>query len=407
MQSERSRTQREVMKTTFILPIFVGAALVFAALFSAFRTCASTGVPASGVPAPIASDGLALERVASGLRKPLWLTSPPGDPRLFVLEQTGAVRIIKGGRLLDRPFLDLSREVSGGDEQGLLGLAFHPRYRENGTFFVNYTDRSGDTRIERWRVGPDPDRADPSRRQLVLEIDQPYANHNGGDVVFGPDGLLYIGMGDGGSGGDPHRNGQNLGTLLGKLLRIDVDHGNPYAIPSDNPFVGRPGSRGEIWAFGLRNPWRFSFDPAEHLLYIADVGQNRWEEVDVVDARAKGLNFGWNRMEGLHCDGPSDCDTAGLVMPAIEYGHDAGCSVTGGVVYRGSRIPQLVGYYLYADYCSGWIRSFRWDHGRVSDHRQWSARPGQVTSFGVDAAGEVYILDRGGKIYRLTWAKGR
>jgi glucose/arabinose dehydrogenase len=393
------------MKSTLLLSFFVLAIFTVIALVgrAALRTRTSTDEVADSTPAASPAEGLALERVASGLRKPLWLTSPPDDPRLFVLEQTGAVRIIKDGRLLERPFLDLSREVSSGNEQGLLGLAFHPRYRDNGTFFLNYTDRAGDTRIERWRVGSDPDLADPARRELVLEIDQPYANHNGGDVAFGPDGMLYIGMGDGGSGGDPHGNGQNRGALLGKLLRIDVDHGRPYAIPRDNPLVGRAGARGEIWAWGLRNPWRFSFDPTENLLYIGDVGQNRWEEIDVVDSREKGLNFGWNRMEGRHCYSSGGCDTAGLVMPAVEYGHDAGCSVTGGVVYRGSRIPQLVGHYLYADYCSGWVRSFRWDHGRVVEHRQWSVKPGEVTSFGVDSAGEVYVLAHSGQVYLLTW----
>src|SRR5262245_53916506 len=258
MLCERSRNQREVMKSTLILSFFVVAIFTVAALFMgpAFRTRSSSGDVAGDASGPAPAEGLALERVASGLHKPLWLTAPPGDPRLFVLEQTGAVRIIRGGRLLERPFLDLSREVSNGNEQGLLGLAFHPRYRDNGAFFIDYTDRAGDTRIERWRVGSDPDLADPTRRELVLEIDQPYANHNGGDVVFGPDGMLYIGMGDGGSAGDPRGNGQNRGALLAKMLRIDVDHGHPYAIPRDNPLVGRPGSRGEIWAWGLRNPWR-------------------------------------------------------------------------------------------------------------------------------------------------------
>jgi hypothetical protein len=379
---------------TLIVAIFLGAGVL--------GRRAPAGDAADG-PNPRLSSGLALEKVAEGLRRPLYLTAPPGDPRLFVVEQRSAIRVIRDGRLLDRPFLDLSRELSTGNEQGLLGLAFHPRYRENGCFFVNSTDRSGDTRVERFRVSRDPDVADPTSREEVLRVDQPFANHNGGDVVFGPDGMLYIGMGDGGSAGDPHGNGQNRGSLLGKLLRIDVDHGRPYSIPPDNPFTGRPGLRGEIWAWGLRNPCRFSFDPAESLLYIADVGQDRWEEVDVVGARQPGLNFGWNRMEGRHCFRAGRCDTVGLELPVVEYGHGEGCSVTGGFVYRGSRIPSLVGHYLYADYCSGWIRSFHWSHGRVTDPRQWRLpRPGQVTSFGEDAAGELYVLVDGGQVFRIV-----
>jgi glucose/arabinose dehydrogenase len=250
--------------------------------------------------------------------------------------------------------------------------------------YVNYTDRGGDTRVERYTVSRDPDRADPATARLVIGIGQPYSNHNGGLVMFGPDGMLYVGMGDGGSGGDPHGHGQNRATLLGKMLRLDVDRGTPYAVPADNPFVGQRGARGEIWAYGLRNPWRFCFDPVTKLLYIGDVGQNQWEEIDVVPADRGGLDYGWNVLEGDHCYRPSrNCDRGGRVAPAVEYDHADGCSVTGGFVYRGRLLPALAGHYFYADYCKGWIRSFKYERGAVTEHRQWQGlEEGQVMSFG-------------------------
>jgi glucose/arabinose dehydrogenase len=351
---------------------------------------------------PPLTRGLSLVLVASGLESPVHLASPPGDPRLFVVEQPGRIRIVRDGRVLERPFLDLVRDVGYGGERGLLSVAFHPHYRENGLFFVNYTDRSGDTRVERFRVSSDPNVADPATRRLILHVAQPYANHNGGHVLFGPDGMLYVGMGDGGSAGDPHGHGQNRASLLGKLLRLDVDRGNPYAIPPDNPFARDPRFRGEIWAYGLRNPWRLGFDAAEGLLYIADVGQNRWEEIDIVGAAQAGLNYGWNRMEGAHCFRTPECDRRGLVLPALEYGHGEGCSVTGGSVYRGRALRGLAGHYFYADFCSGWVRSFRWQGGRVTQHRQWGVKPGEVQSFGTDATGELYVLSAGGRVYRLA-----
>ncbi|MGH7731881.1 MAG: PQQ-dependent sugar dehydrogenase [Candidatus Eiseniibacteriota bacterium] len=358
-------------------------------------------LPAPAAPAP--TPAVALERVASGLADPLYVTAPPGDPRLFVVEQAGRIRIVKAGRLLSTPFLDLTDRVRSGGEQGLLSVAFHPRYAVNGFLYVNYTDHRGDTRVVRYTVGRDPDRADPSSALLVLTVEQPFANHNGGLVIFGPDGMLYVGMGDGGSGGDPYGHGQNRATLLGKLLRLDVDRGAPYAVPHDNPFVGRAGMRGEIWALGLRNPWRFCFDPTAGLLYIADVGQNRWEEIDVARADQGGLDYGWNVMEGDHCFRSRACDRRGRVAPVVEYGHGDGCSVTGGFVYRGRRMPDLVGHYFYADYCRGWIRSFKYEGGVVRDHREWrGAEPGQVTSFGQDAAGELYVCASDGTVHRLV-----
>lgn len=353
---------------------------------------------------PQAAEEIQLEVIASGLKNPLYLTAPPSDPRLFIVEQPGRIQIVQNGQLLQTPFLDIVDRVRSGGERGLLSVAFHPKYASNGFFYVNYTNRNGDTHIERYSVSADdPDRADPASGKLLLKIEQPYSNHNGGLVMFGPDGMLYIGMGDGGSGGDPQGHGQNRGTLLGALLRIDVDGADPYAIPPDNPFVGQPGMRGEIWAWGLRNPWRFAFDWETNLLYIADVGQNRWEEVHIASTKDAGLNYGWNIMEGVHCYRTLSCKRDGLVLPVLEYGHSEGCSITGGYVYRGSRIPSLVGHYFYADYCDGWIRSFKYENGKVSEPREWNlGRIGSILSFGEDAAGELYVLSDNGRVYMLT-----
>jgi glucose/arabinose dehydrogenase len=354
-------------------------------------------------PPPPQAAGLSLQVVASGLDQPLFVTAPAGDPRLFVVEQPGRIRVIRDGTLLPTPFLDITAQVSSGGERGLLSIAFHPGYAGNGFFYVNYTDRSGNTRVERYRVSADPDRADPASAMLVIGINQPFSNHNGGLVLFGPDGKLYIGMGDGGGGGDPQGNGQNFAALLGKVLRLDVDGGTPYAIPADNPFVGQSGRRGEIWLTGLRNPWRFSFDRETGLLYLADVGQNAWEEVNVLPGNQGGLNLGWNLMEGTHCYNSSACSAQGLTLPVVEYGHSDGCSVTGGHVYRGSAVPALRGVYFYADYCQGWIRSFRWDGTHPADPRQWSVGDiGNVTSFGEDSRRELYVTSSNGRLYRFA-----
>jgi len=345
---------------------------------------------------------LGLQRVASGLASPVFLTSPPDDDRLFVVELAGRIRIVQNGQLQPRAFLDITAQVSSGGERGLLSMAFHPQYSTNGLFFVDYTDRNGDTRVERYRVSADPTLADAASAKPILSVAQPFANHNGGLLLFGPDGRLYIGLGDGGSGGDPQGNGQNRGTLLGSILRIDVNTGDPYSIPSDNPFRNTAGARPEIWAFGLRNPWRFAFDDQEHLLYIADVGQNQWEEVNVVPASSAGLNFGWNIREGRHCYGNTSCSTAGLTDPVFEYGHNPECSVTGGFVYRGSAMPDLAGHYFFADYCAGWIRSFRYTGGNVVEIEDWGLSAGRVQSFGRDAAGELYVLNAGGEVQRIV-----
>ncbi len=354
-------------------------------------------------PPPDSTAQIVLTPVATGLSSPLYLTAPAGDPRLFVVEKTGAIRIVKDGALLPTPFLDLSGAVSNGGEQGLLSMAFHPDYATNGFFYVDYTDLDGNTQVVRYGVqAGNPDAADPASAKTILTVEQPFANHNGGLLLFGPDGKLYIGLGDGGSGGDPLGNGQSLGTLLGKILRIDVDAGDPYAVPADNPFVGHAGARGEIWAYGLRNPWRFAFDAESDRLYIADVGQGAWEEVDVVPAGDGGRNFGWNIMEGAHCYNASSCDQTSLTLPVLEYSHADGCSITGGFVYRGSLAPAVRGQYFYSDYCSGFLRSFTFDGTAATDTTTWDVGDiGNVQSFGEDAAGELYILSTNGTVYRV------
>jgi glucose/arabinose dehydrogenase len=346
--------------------------------------------------------GLRAVQVVTGLSSPVHLTAPAGDARLFVVEQPGRIRIIRDGALVARPFLDITADVGSGGERGLLSVAFDPAYATNGFFYVNYTDLAGDTRIERYRVSADADLADAASAKLILAIEQPYSNHNGGLVAFGPDGMLYIGMGDGGDGGDPHNHGQDRGTLLGDLLRIDVRTGDPYGIPANNPFRNDPAAKPEIWAYGLRNPWRFSFDPPSGLLFVADVGQNQWEEINAVTATTAGVNYGWRVMEGRHCYNASSCNRNGLLLPVHEYTHDNGCSVTGGHVYRGSRLTGLQGHYFYSDYCDGSVRSLRVEDGRATDHRVWSLGSlGSISSFGVDATGELYIVSHGGRVYRI------
>ncbi len=362
---------------------------------------------------------LTTELVASGFDDPLYLTSPPDDlDRLFVVEQRGKIWIVKDGVTLGAPFIDLSQKVSAsGYEQGLLGLSFHPDYRDNGFFYVNYTRASDSaTVVERYTVSAaNPDLADPASGVVVLgPINQPYNNHNGGCIQFGPDGKLYVGMGDGGSAGDPNCYAQKGNTLLGKLLRINDDG----SIPADNPFVGDPDVLDPIWALGLRNPWRFSFDRGTGDLFIADVGQSQREEVDFQPASsAGGENYGWKVMEGSLCFGSGNCppgtppcNDPSLTLPIHEYDHSSGkCSITGGYVYRGCAIPDLRGAYFFADYCSAQIWSFRTDGVTVFDlqDRTGELAPGGgrsidlVTSFGEDADGELYIIDQGGEIFKV------
>jgi len=345
-----------------------------------------------GAGPPTGEVSLTLTRVVDGLRRPVYLTSPAADDRLFIVEKGGRILILANGSLRAAPFLDISDRVSGGNEQGLLSLAFHPEYASNGEFFVDYTDRAGDTRVVRYRVSPDPDVADPASAREVLSIDQPYSNHNGGHLLFGPDAMLYVTAGDGGSGGDPRGNGQNRATRLGAILRIDVDAGVPFAVPPDNPFVGQGSALPEIWLWGVRNPWRIAFDPESGELYVADVGQNKYEEVTVVGTDDGGANLGWNLVEGRHCYGDDGCRPADYTLPQIEYGHGDGCSVTGGFVYRGP-IEAIRGLYFYSDYCEGWLRSFRYRGGQATESAQWDVSPvGNVTSFGEDADGRLYLL---------------
>ncbi|HEU4886735.1 MAG TPA: PQQ-dependent sugar dehydrogenase [Thermoanaerobaculia bacterium] len=352
-----------------------------------------------------AEPSVVLEPIANGLDSPVSITHA-GDDRLFITLQDGMVVIYDGTQVLPEPFLDIRSLVRSGGERGLLSIAFHPRYAQNGLFYVNYTNLQGHTVVARYSVLPqNPDRANPNSALILLTINQPFPNHNGGQLQFGPDGYLYIGMGDGGSGGDPANRAQNLLNLLGKMLRIDVDSASPYAIPPSNPYANLDNARGEIWASGLRNPWRFSFDRATGDLWIADVGQGTWEEIDFQPATSiGGENYGWRLMEGTHCfEPPSGCNPGNLVLPVIEYDHDFGCSVTGGYVYRGTRSPRLIGQYIYGDYCSGIIWGGTRNANGTVTSRVLIDATFNISTFGEDAAGEVYVGGySNGVLYRLV-----
>ena len=342
--------------------------------------------------------------VSSGLSSPVFLTQPLDDGRIFVVEQPGRIRVVKDGVLQSTPFLDLTGRVLYSGERGLLSVAFHPQYATNHYFYVYFTTQTnGDIRIERFTATANPDVADATSSKLIITAPHSsQANHNGGLLTFGPDGMLYAALGDGGGGGDPLGNGQNFNSILGGMIRLDVDHGDPYAIPANNPFVGQAGKRAELWAKGLRNPWRYAFDPPTGLLYIADVGQGEREEVDVVNASTGGLNYGWNITEGTTCYNASTCNKTGLTDPVMDYTHDAGaCSITGGYVYRGSAIEGLQGHYLYSDYCAGFLKSFRYANGVAVDQKDWGITTGNVTSFGKDIDGELYVL-ADNTIYKIT-----
>jgi hypothetical protein len=384
---------------------------LFSTTLSLILTLAASGCGSqfdNGTPdPPEGTEPVALQLVASGLIFPLYLTAPDGDTRLFIVEKGGTIRIVKDGSLLPSPFLDISGQVSTGGEQGLLGLAFHPLYATNGRFIVHYTDLAGDTRVSEFRVSPDPDVADAASEASILAEDQPFANHNGGQVLFGPDGYLYIMLGDGGSADDPGGRGQSLADLLGSILRVEPLDGGGYIVPPDNPFVSTAGARPEIWSYGLRNPWRVTFDPATGDLYIADVGQAEWEEVDVspaADGAGRGLNFGWSIMEGPECLRDPSCDQDAFELPILSYDHSDGCSITGGFVYRGAAIPALKGHYFYSDFCRGWVRSFRFENGSAADQFQWPALApgGGVPSFGRDAIGELYVMSTGGAVFKIV-----
>jgi glucose/arabinose dehydrogenase len=433
-----AKVQKREAPTLFFQPLRVRVSTVLLALFILATGCVGQNSTAratptkSTSPSPFSSpssaptpspttptttsperDSFKLTVVAAGLQSPVYATfAPGGSDRLFIVEQIGRIRVLKNGQLLSTPFLDIQSLVVSGGERGLLSVAFHPNFASNGVFVVNYTRASsnaadvGDTVIARYRVTqPEADVANPSTAQILLTIDQPQPNHNGGLAMFGPDGMLYIGMGDGGGGGDvgtghaPQGNGQSLTTLLGKMLRIQVDRTGPYTVPGDNPSLGT-GTRPEIWAYGLRNPWRFSFDRATGDLYIGDVGQNAWEEIDIELApSAGGVNYGWPVLEGSHrYRGGS---LVGDIGPTAEYSHAGGnCSVTGGYVYRGTRVPSLQGFYFYGDYCSGRLWSLvllggQWHATMILDTDLF------ISSFGEDEAGELYLVDLRGSVYRF------
>jgi glucose/arabinose dehydrogenase len=340
--------------------------------------------------------------ITSGLSAPVFLAQPLNDGRIFVVEQAGRIRVVRDGVLQSTPFLDITAKVNFSGERGLLSVGFHPLYAANRHFYVYFTGLSGEIRIERFTTTADPGVADPTSEKLIFTTPHAdFSNHNGGLVAFGLDGMLYAAFGDGGSAGDPLGNGQNFNAYLGGMIRIDVDHGDPYSIPSDNPFVGQANRRPELWAKGLRNPWRFAFDPPTGLLFIADVGQAQREEVNSVPAIQGGLNYGWNVMEGFSCFNAATCNQAGLQLPILDYSHSGACSVTGGYVYRGTAMPAVRGHYFYSDFCGGWVRSLRVQNGVAVDQKDWGVALSSVTSFGQDAGGELYIT-AGNSIYKLV-----
>jgi glucose/arabinose dehydrogenase len=374
-------------------------------LFAALGACGSAPAGDATV-AHDAATGAKLTRIGT-FSAPVYVAQAPGDRRrLFVVEQGGRIVVVRGGHALRTPFLDISSQVVSGGEQGLLGLAFAPDYARSGRFYVDYTDRNGDTRIVEYRRGSSPDRANPrSARQLIFQ-DQPESNHNGGQLAFGPDGLLYVGFGDGGGGDDRHGpigNGQNLGTLLGKILRIDPrpSGGRPYRIPGENPFVGRAGAQPAIYAWGLRNPWRFSFDRRTGDLAIGDVGQDHVEEIDFrTRGTARGVNFGWRAWEGTRREDPG-LRVSGDVKPVLEYTHDHGCSVTGGYVIRDPRLPALAGRYVYGDFCAGDLFTAKLRQGGARGRRALGLHVDALSSFGEDRRGRVYAISLDGPVYRL------
>lgn len=369
-------------------------------------------------------------KISDGFTKPVYICQAPGDnERLFVLEQKGVIKIIKNGKNVRKLFADLRDRVHNplmpGDERGLLGLAFHPNYQSNGFVFLNYIDKDDYTIVSRFNVSINPNLLDTASEKILIRLKQPFSNHNGGHMVFGPDGYLYISLGDGGKWGDPFNHAQQLDNLFGKILRIDVDNGKPYSIPNDNPFVNEENAKGEIWLYGLRNVWRFSFDRETGDVYLGDVGQDMWEEIDFIPAEeAGGQNFGWRIMEGNHCYNPKEnCDTTG-VLPIFEYPNDAnymkvltgfdepnvdGCSVTGGYVYRGKNIPEFYGTYFFADYCSGNIWTFKEVNGKVTHFQNRTDEinlgggtfTNYISSFGEDNDGELYIVDYNGAVYKI------
>ncbi|MBC7646079.1 MAG: PQQ-dependent sugar dehydrogenase [Pseudopedobacter sp.] len=367
--------------------------------------CALSSVALSGL-----AGAAKLNRVAAGFQQPLGLANAAdGSSRLFVVEQGGKIKILQAGKVLPTPFLDISSLTDAGGERGLLGLAFDPKFKSNGRLFINYTDKGGNTTIARYSVSSaNKNVVDPKSAKVLLKIEQPYANHNGGQLEFGPDGMLYVGMGDGGSGGDPENYGQNMNSLLGKMLRLDVSS-DTLSVPKNNPFVGKDGTKAEIWASGLRNPWRFSFDRKTGDLWIADVGQNKLEEINFQAASSKGgENYGWRLKEGNSCFNPSrGCDAVRangvkLTDPVFQYPHNRGVSVTGGYVYRGSSVPELAGQYVFGDFGSGVIWATSRDGNGKFSTREMMDTDYSIAAFGEDEAGELYLVGYDGTIYKFA-----
>lgn len=355
---------------------------------------------------------LELRVIFEGFRQPTVITAPEGDDRLFVVQRVGVIRILDENlEMVDPAFLDISdRVLANGIEQGLLGMAFHPAYEDNGRFFVYYTDRDGRRQLSEFTVSvSDPNRASGDSERVLFEFDQPEdatdIRHYGGQLMFGPDGYLWVSLGD---GADSRDQGQDPNTMFGTVSRIDVDGGDPYAIPPENPFVDG-GGRGEVWAYGLRNPWRFAIDPVDRLIYIADVGHADQEEINVLPIDEGGFNLGWSDMEGTRCFHEQDCDPANYTSPVLTYSHNAdeggGCSVTGGHVYRGSEIPELHGTYFYSDWCSQWIRSFKYVNGQVTEDSDWTEELGtigQINAFGFGGDGELYAVTHAGAVAKFV-----
>ncbi|REK23828.1 MAG: hypothetical protein DWQ40_01965 [Actinobacteria bacterium] len=367
---------------------------------------------AAPAPVPVTDDDVDLELISSSFSAPLYVTAPEGDDRLFVVEKGGKVKVVVNDQPLATPYLDVGGLLASplGSEQGLLGLAFHPDFSVNGKLYISYIDSGDDLRVAELIASPTANTVSLSSLRTIIRITQPFSNHNGGMIMFGPDGYLYVGSGDGGGGGDPDENGQNINTLLGKILRIDVnsddfpsDSLKNYAIPSGNPFVGVAGAD-EIWVYGLRNPWRFWIDPVDGRLYIGDVGQSSREEVTVLGTGAAGSNLGWDILEGTICYPPgTSCSSAGTVLPQVEYSQSGGASITGGMVYRGSSIPQIYGTYFYGDFVSGFVRSFEFS-GSVTNHLDWDDVFGVslLSSFGIGGDGEMYVVSLGGSVWRIV-----
>jgi glucose/arabinose dehydrogenase len=355
-----------------------------------------------------ALQGVSLETLTGDVRQPTAITTPPGDDRLFIVERFGVILMMDANReLQETAFLDLTdRVLAGGIEQGLLGLAFHPDYANNGRFYVYYTDQGGRRQLSEFQVSvSDPNIASPDTERVLIELEQPPdatdIRHYAGNLAFGPDGYLYVSMGD---GADSRDQGQDPNTMFGAVSRIDVDGGDPYGIPPENPFVGGGGA-GEVWSYGLRNPWRFSIDPVDGLIYIADVGHADQEEINVLPIAEGGFNLGWSDVEGTRCFHVVECDLANYTSPVLTYSHEEGCSITGGYVYRGAAIPELTGTYFYSDWCSEWIRSFKYVGGQVTEERDWTedlGMLGQINTFGVDSAGELYVGTHEGLVARFV-----